>query len=182
MMPDYDLLDAALARADVGAGAAEAHGSLCGLMSVHATADSATWIDSLLEGLDVNDVLVQEARGLLQEVYEHSRQEMLDSNLGFYPLLPSDERSLEERVEALGLWCQGYLFGLALGGVTEETEFPEDSAEILNDIAQIATVGFDAEEDEENETAYAEIIEFLRTGVLLVSEELQPLKAPPQIH
>ncbi len=52
----------------------------------------------------------------------------------------------------------------------------------MRDFAEIAGTGFDVEIDETNETAYSEIVEYVRVGVLLINEELQPIKAPPRLQ
>jgi hypothetical protein len=39
-------------------------------------------------------------------------------------------------------------------------------------------VGVDGEEEEQNESAYAELVEFVRVGVQIVFEELESLRAP----
>ena len=60
---------------------------------------------------------------------------------------------------------------------------PDDVAEIINDLSEISradTEGDDA--GDEAETALEEIIEYVRMGVLLVNEELQPIKAPPKLQ
>lgn len=182
MMPDYDVVDAALARAGADTGAAEGHGTLCGMLSANAAITAEDWFRELLPDAEPGDVLAGEARERLGELFRETRVQLHDSELGFELLLPGDDEPLERRVEALGLWCQGFLYGLSVCGVREGGTLPEDSAEIIRDLADIASTGFDVEADEANETAYSEIVEYVRVGVLLVSEELQPLKAPPRLQ
>ena len=56
-------------------------------------------------------------------------------------------------------------------------------AELLDDLAEIARVDFEVgEPDEEEQAAFAEVVEYVRVGVLLINEELQPSKAPPQLQ
>ena len=53
----------------------------------------------------------------------------------------------------------------------------------MADITEIGTVGeFDLGDEEESEEAFAEINEYVRMGILLVNEELQPLKQSSLIH
>jgi uncharacterized protein YgfB (UPF0149 family) len=60
---------------------------------------------------------------------------------------------------------------------------PDAVGEMLEDLAQIARVDFDVDEtDEEEQHAFADVVEYVRIGVLLINEELQPGKAPPVLQ
>jgi len=66
--------------------------------------------------------------------------------------------------------------------VREEKALPADVREILRDLVEISKVAFEAAEaGEEEERAYAEIVEYVRVGVLLINEEMHPVKAPPRL-
>jgi uncharacterized protein YgfB (UPF0149 family) len=46
---------------------------------------------------------------------------------------------------------------------------------------EITRVGVDVQDSEEsNERAYAELVEFVRVGVQLLFEDLEPLREPPR--
>ena len=83
---------------------------------------------------------------------------------------------------ALKKWCDGFLFGLALAGVKDMSELPEDSFEVLQDIVTISQVTEEDEEDELNEVSYLDIIEYVRMGILLINEELQPINSSVSIQ
>jgi uncharacterized protein YgfB (UPF0149 family) len=119
-----------------------------------------------------------EARTLLLILYKNSAVQLEDPEYGFTPLLPDDDRSMAERVGALARWCEGFLLGLGLGGVREQSALPGDSAEVMKDFVEISRLGHDeGKEKEEDEGAYAEIVEYVRMAVLLVYEELRPMRA-----
>lgn len=182
MQTDFDSLQAALDRVDAETGAAEGHGSLCGMLALNSSIDVSAWIDTMLEKGDPGDALVREARDMLLALYEETQRELNDSNLGFSLLLPDEDEPLEERVRALAAWCQGFLYGLAMAGFQAGPDVPEDSADFLKDIGEIAKASFDVRPGDEDEVAYSEVSEYVRMGVLLVSEELQPNKSPPRLH
>ncbi|MCB1811141.1 MAG: UPF0149 family protein, partial [Candidatus Competibacteraceae bacterium] len=97
----------------------------------------------------------------------------------FQLLLPDDEIELPLRVESLGNWCQGFLAGLGLGGMQNTDNLTSEVKDFLQDVSHIARLGLAAEDgDEGDEIAYVEIIEYMRAGVLLVSQELQRGKRP----
>ena len=60
---------------------------------------------------------------------------------------------------------------------------PEDVAELVRDITEISRADFEIEEaDEDDEQAFSEVVEYVRMGVLLINDELQPLKAPARLQ
>ncbi|MBK1672595.1 YecA family protein [Ectothiorhodospira shaposhnikovii] len=181
MMPDYQALQDALRGAGAAADAAEVHGTLCGMLSANLGSGEMRWLQEIFP--EAGETLpAGEARRLLDEVFAETRTQLADALLGFQMLLPDEDDALTARVDALGHWCQGFLYGLAVAGVTDPSRLPADSAEILKDFSDIAGAGFEVEDDEASETAYVEILEYVRVGVLLVSEELQPLKGPSRLH
>jgi len=88
----------------------------------------------------------------------------------------------EAGFSSLKKWCDGFLFGLALAGVKDLTHVPDDSMEILQDITTISQAADDEEEDEMNEVAYSDIVEYVRMGVLLINEEMHPMNRPQTIQ
>ena len=58
---------------------------------------------------------------------------------------------------------------------------PADSGEVMRDLVEIARAGsYDLSGGEEDEASYNELLEYVRTGELLINEELNPTQAPPQ--
>ncbi len=58
---------------------------------------------------------------------------------------------------------------------------PADSGEVMRDLVEIARASsYDLSGGEEDEASYNELLEYVRTGVLLINEELNPTQAPPQ--
>ena len=56
-----------------------------------------------------------------------------------------------------------------------------DAAEVLRDMTEITHVDVDPDDAvESNEAAYAELVEFVRVGVQLLYDQLQPLRDPPR--
>ena len=79
----------------------------------------------------------------------------------------------------LGEWCQGFLYGLGSGPLSDATKLPGEVGEIVRDLSEITRVGVDGGESlESNEVAYTELVEFVRVGVQLVFEELERLRLP----
>ena len=84
------------------------------------------------------------------------------------------------RTAALAEWCQGFLYGLGAGAITDASGWPGEAGEIVRDFAEITRAGVDAQQGEEsNESAYAELVEFVRVGVQLLFEDLAAARRPP---
>ncbi len=159
---------------------AECHGMLSALLC---GSDDAIqiWLDELMTEQHEGDLLQDEARQLLEGFAAIVKAQLHGTDLSYDLLLPDDDNPLYERVYALAQWCQGFYLGLGIIGVTDLDKLPEDSREIVDDMMQIARIeNYDAESEaqanEEDEAAYAELVEYLRVGVLLIYEELSKPK------
>ena len=180
---DYYELSDALARARSAVDAADCHGLLAGLICASGFADPRVWMAQVFEDFDPKDLLQVAASKQVQALSEDTLVRLNSPELDFELLLPDDDDALRERAESLGSWCSGFLAGLGLGGVSDTSQLPEEVAELLDDLAEIARVDFEVgEPDEEEQAAFAEVVEYVRVGVLLINEELQPSKAPPQLQ
>ena len=103
----------------------------------------------------------------------------------FEPLLPDDNDAADKRTEALAHWCEGYLHGLVSGehdAALKERLAAEPLADIIKDMLQItrATVE-ELDDDDSDDDAYIEIVEYLRVAAQLVYEELAELR-PGQLQ
>lgn len=183
-IPDYLTISSTLDKLETEVTASEVHGTLCGLLCANVSATASQWQDNLWPyAADKNDLIKAEALETLNQLHDTTRLQLNDPNCEFEILLPDDDDPLDKRVNALGDWCQGFLVGLTLGGIKDFSPLPEDAREVANDMVEIARAGtsYDLEGSEEDENAYAELVEYLRVGILLINEELQPTQAPPQM-
>ena len=79
----------------------------------------------------------------------------------------------------MALWCTGFLYGLGTGQIADLDALNGDVGEIVRDFTEISrAAGDDAEADESNERAYAELVEFIRVAAQVVFEELLPSAQP----
>lgn len=157
--------------------AAEAHGTLAGSLCSAAAYRFEDWLGEIMpEGRAAPDV-----SGLLHDLFTGTATALVDAQMEFEPLLPADGQALADRAAALGQWCQGFLYGLGSGSLGDVSRLPGEVGEIVRDLSEITQVGVDARESEEsNESAYAELVEFVRVGVQLIFEELGPFRQPPK--
>ncbi|CAA6802975.1 MAG: Unknown protein [uncultured Thiotrichaceae bacterium] len=182
-MIDYLGMENLLSRADCNYSAAEIHGVACGLLVVNVNVDNEVWLKQVFTERDKQNVLQNEIATELNAVLKNIRVQMQDSNLDFVMLLPDDEEVLPDRVDAMQEWTQGFLLGMSLAGLQDFNTMPDDSRELLMDFMEIGQESeFDLGEEDESEDAYVEIVEYLRMGVLLIAEEMQPVDTSQTLH
>ena len=175
----YNEVQTILVKLDCNISPAEIQGLAYGMLSMNITNKETDWLNELIDDNNLDKVATTE----LKHVFTQAREQLTDSNLGLELLLPNDNELLAKRLTALQEWCQGLLYGIALSGLKDFSSLPDDSREYLQDVAQIARSGdFDLEENEEAEQSFHEIVEYLRVGTLLLSEEVQPSKLETAVH
>ncbi len=180
---NHDELDAALKRCGATWDAGQAHGLLCSRLAVLGADAGSGWLDQVLAGSDPDNVLRRECEILLDALYAYTHLQLSQRRSEFQPLLPDDSDSTIIRAEAIAHWCEGFLHGLVSGSPDvglKKRLADEPLSDIIKDMLQItrATVDEDTEE-ETNEAAYADLVEYLRVAAQLTFEELAEFRLAP---
>jgi uncharacterized protein YgfB (UPF0149 family) len=158
------------------ADAAEAHGTLAGCLCVGMGYRFEDWIQEILPEGRADEL----STASLRQLYLETAGSLEGAEMEFELLLPEEEQSIDSRTTALGQWCQGFLYGLGTSAIQDAGALPGEVGEIVRDLTEISRVGVDdGQSTETNESAYAELVEFVRVGVQLVFEELEPLRDQP---
>lgn len=159
--------------------AAEAHGTLVGALCTVPAYRFEDWLHEILPEGRTHAL----SSGTLRSLYFLTAETLAGEELEFQPLLPDEELPLNERTAALAQWCVGFLYGLGSGALQDLKALPGEVGEVVRDFDEITRVGVDGgDTDEQNESAYAELVEFVRVGVQLVFEELEGLRDAPPEH
>jgi uncharacterized protein YgfB (UPF0149 family) len=179
----------ALARSNAEMGAAECHGMCCGVLCASGSLNVEAMVAQLAGTNDSDSSYGGDVAGQLSVLLNATVVQLNGGEFDLRLLLPDDDDPLAERSVALGLWCQGFVMGLSAGGVSEDTDLPKDSKELLLDFSSIASglndeqdPGQNDGDDEEEEAAYAEVEEYVRVGVLLIREELKSTWPEGLVH
>jgi len=184
-------LEDLLFQVDATMSAIESHGALCGMLCASGSVEAPQWLLHVLgeQAEGQSSSALKTAAAQLMQIYQLTISQMNSSDAGLDLFLPDEDEPLEERVEALSLWCQGYVYGLAAGGIKQDTVLPEDTSELIQDIVETSRIGQDSLDDdeeegsrEEDEVAFMEVVEYVRMGVLLIYEELQPIQTSRTLH
>jgi uncharacterized protein len=171
----YDDFEQVLRTARALPAPAEAHGTLAGALCSSRDYGLIEWLHEILPDDSPDEAALQSS--VLQHVYDAMVRSLGSADSDFQPLLPDDDAPLMERADALSSWCQGFLYGLGSGTTGDPSKVSTEAGEIIRDLTEITHVGVDAgEENEENEIAFAEVVEFVRVGVQLLFVELAPAR------
>jgi uncharacterized protein len=175
----YEHIQQILTQAHSLTDAAEAHGTLSGCLCATVAYRFEDWMLEILPEGAADPATTQ----LLREVFQSTSVALGEAQMQFAPLLPDDEEPIESRAAALGAWCQGFLYGLGTSSLTDATLLPGDIGEVVRDLTEITHVAADSTESlESNEGAYSELVEFVRAGVQLLFDELEPLRREMSPH
>ncbi|MCD0247221.1 YecA family protein [Xanthomonas melonis] len=163
-LPDVTAVQTESRQLSLASSAAELHGGLCGWLA-GGGADSADWLARILadsaQGAPAQG-------GALDRLRQATVMQLEDRDFAFELLLVEDGAPLSARTDALFDWCRAFLGGFGLAA-QQRPALSEEGEEALQDLARLAQASsedFDA--GEEDDTALAEIEEFVRVAVLLL--------------
>lgn len=164
----FESLDGLLKRWNANLGASELHGNVCGWLC----GGTETGIDRWQTRLGLEQAFgsgsSDEAERVLDALARVSWSQLENESFDFQLILPPDSEPMQRRTDALLSWCAGFLGGLGLAGYRPPGD-DEGCAEFLDDLGRIARSEIEMRDDpEEDEAAYAELVEFLRMGALMV--------------
>ena len=180
---DYDALRESLSGSGTIVSLAELHGGLCGALCAGGPTAAEHWLDGFLSDSDAADAAGTRAVGV---ELERSSWAALDAaELAFEPLLPSEDAPLDEQVQALALWCSGFLNGVGASApdlvgrnarpAAAAAIASAEVAEILGDFTEMSRAGVDDEDVVDRDRAgfaLAELKEYVRVSVQIVFEQL----------
>lgn len=169
--PDYADLAERLEAAGADTSAAGTDGVICALCCAGRAELCAVWLAELLSAAP-GDLLARECGELVVLHQTVVNAALDDPDFGFEPLLPSDEQPLAVRAEALVEWCAGFLHGLGLAEIAAGGAIPAEVDEAIRDLTEISRADYSVTGGQEDENAYAELVEYLRVAALLIHDEL----------
>ena len=176
----FEELDDALRRCGASWDAAQAHGLLAGRLAVAGVPSGPEWLLQVLEGTDETNALRMKCQKMLDSLYQGTFWQLTERLSEFRPLLPDDDADAGARTTALAHWSEGFLHGLVSAkheATLKEKLAAEPLSDIIRDMLQITRAAIDEESDDEtNEAAYAELVEYIRVAAQLAYEELSDIR------
>jgi hypothetical protein len=174
---DYDVLRESLDHAGFVLALPELHGGICGVLCSGGDGATQRWIEECIVEYanPLDQTNLSDLKRTLYEPVLVTQQMLASSQFEFEPLLPDEEAPLDEQVQALALWCHGFLSGLGFGAGTAAESLDGSLTEILEDFAEISRAGLsgeDREDPDQADFALAQLKEYVRVSVQIVFEEL----------
>jgi uncharacterized protein YgfB (UPF0149 family) len=184
-LPDFDqALDLGDGEFDAS-GLAEVHGVACGLL-LHTPQAGWAALQEVLAQLEIKQAAGADLEAAFTALLQSSAQQLADSQMGLELWLPDDSEPLSSRTAALGQWCSGFMAALGVAAGRALEQLSDEGKEALADVGEIAKAEIgppmDALESEEDEQAFAEIVEYLRIAVLIVQEDLRVPEPGESLH
>ena len=193
-LPEYDHVKDELEDCQLNISAPAYHGALCGFLCTTQGADSALWRSQVIQQiLDIEEassevaddvtIILADPKSALARLFEVSDKQLNDPDYSFRLLLPDDTVALKWQIEALAKWCDGFLIGLTANGLHDFDLLPDDISESLRDFVEISRVDrepliTDEDDNETNEKAFMDVMEYVRIGVLAFWAELRNPNTP----
>lgn len=175
-LPSFTKLNQALAKAKVKLHPSQLHGIICGIIC--GGRDGQASLGGLVKG-EENQTLQKE----LTTLYEINKKQLQDFLFELKLILPPETANLSARAEALTLWCQGFLTGLKISDVPIEHREAGELTEAIDDLIEITKMNYeDVVANEEDETAFTELVEYVRMAVILIYQEMHDAKGQVAAH
>ncbi|MDP4529598.1 UPF0149 family protein [Alkalimonas delamerensis] len=143
---------------------AELHGLISGLLSAGVQAEQQQILPVLYDFLNDNQAVPVAVQKQIVELIGLTAEQLQQTDYAFALLLPSDDDSLIERLEAVVEWCQAFLVGFAVLQ-TDLSLVPEDIRDAVNQLTEITRLDVHSSSDfseQENEESYYLVLEHIR--------------------
>ena len=170
----YDEWMYKLDQAYVMASAAEVHGLVAGLLSAGVEPEPKLLLPVLQDFLNDGQALTQEVKQYVVSLIEVTAKELAKNDFSFSMLLPSDDDSLPERLDAMVEWTQAFLVGFAVQQ-TDLSLVSDDVREALDQLTEVTRIDIHTTDDgsaEENDEAYFLVLEHIRIMALACYTEV----------
>ncbi len=171
MIP-YQAFSEHLQKLNVLASPSELQAHATAMLSVHHDMAYETWAGWVNNEYCVEGATSSGLDVVLMAVFDMTKDQLNKDDFSFELLLPNSEPSISGRLSVLVDWVNTYLSALGLAGFTGKEGLTKDALEFIQDLNQIARVEQDANDTEGEELDLMEIVEYVRTGVMVVHGEL----------
>jgi uncharacterized protein YgfB (UPF0149 family) len=167
----YETLEEKLAEEECQVSASELQGAIAGMVSTGLQPDDPHWSCNLLAAINDSQSFSDSSQDILQKVLLETHNSFAQQDSLAPLLLPNEDYPLIDRLESLGLWCQGYLLGFGLQSGQQKISNAE-IAEAISDISEISQLEVDSNDSEDAQMALITLVEHIKVAVKVIYLEL----------
>ena len=178
MTLEFNDFEQRLKQFQVETDAAYFHGVLSGLVCASVEdSEIDNWLPVLLSSHRfVDETDYQQMVDTALSTLENVRDELNEDGFGYSVLLPDDDCALDKRIQSMESWCRGYLVALIEYAAIDVDSLPEECADFIVDVTQFTELETDDDCNvEELEEAFVHLEEYLKVGVHMMYESLNPV-------
>ena len=178
---NFEYIDKIREKSGISIDVSECHGKISAcLCSENMTAEAL-----LPEEINADESCLSaetmKLKTVLLSLIAETLEQLNDAEMSFYPLLSPDAESITDRTLTLSRWCQGFIdgFGLVIAqkNISIDQIKQDIIGEIIEDFSQISKLTSASVMNEDGEElAYMEVVEYVRVGVQLIFEEMKVTK------
>jgi uncharacterized protein len=177
MQADYKMMSLLLQGNHVTQSPAQVHGLLTGQLCSGVVAPDPEDLGGLMEQ---PQQLVPVVCKLIDRMLDETTEQLAHFDYQFHPLLPSDDASLHDRVNALGSWCDAFMVGFAAGYIRPDSALSPEAREILGDFGQFAAISDDGQDlSDQDEVDFMELVEYVRVASITLFQQLGAMPVAP---
>lgn len=158
---------------------AELHGDLCGQLCAGRQPLVDAWLIQAVQFMETDELDSPDSKVELSELLESTASSLQDPEMGFTLLIADEDYSLNERMQTLLEWCEGFLSALADNQQFKDGALSEELKEAIQDLEQITSIDEAIEDDEQNEQDYFAVSEYVRMTAMMLYTECNP--SAPQV-
>ncbi|MDD1791854.1 YecA family protein [Enterovibrio makurazakiensis] len=171
-LPEYSIIATTLKSDSLAVTPAEMQGLLCGMLCGGLDPELGNWMPMLYDYTNDGAGWPHESKTLAATSLGIANNQLTSGQMDFDPLLPDENVELVDRADGLSEWVNAFIAGIGLAGVTAG-KLSDDAKEVLADLAEIAQLGIDEDEDlEEQALLLEQVIEHVRVCAMTLHIEL----------
>ena len=170
-LTDYIQAQLLLEKHDIFVSPSEAHGTISGLLACGLNIDEKQYLIMLSDVFNDGQSFSKDLKGLFAEMYSHVMSCFNSEEPNFELYLPNENETLLDKANALVAWVSGFLLGFGLKR-KDYGVMSDDVKEVISDFSEITRLDTDFGEEEEDQQAFHEIVEYIRVSSLLCFAEM----------
>ena len=170
-MTDYTQAQLLLEKHDIFVSPSEAHGTISGLLACGLNIDEKDYLIMLSDVFNDGQSFSNELKGLFGQMFTHVMSCFNSEEPNFELYLPNEDETLLDKANALVAWVSGFLLGFGLKQ-KDYGKLSADVKEVISDFSEITKLDTDFGEEEEDQQAFHEIVEYIRDSALLCFAEM----------